>query len=441
MTSVRDPERFAALVDRAPLGRFVGRVTRVVGLLVECGGIHASLGELCEIRSRGRIQPLLAEVVGFRDGGTLVMPIGDAQGLGPGSRVRPLSRRLSIRAGDFLLGRVVDALGEPMDGKGAFPRGIAVDIERPAPSPLERAPIERPLPTGVSVIDGFLTLGRGQRVGIFAGSGVGKSTLLATIARETLADVNVIALIGERGSEVEPFIRRVLRDAGLRKSVLVVATSDQPPYLRFKAAFTAVAIAEYYRDRGRDVMLMMDSVTRLAGAAREIGLALGEPPTVKGYPPSFYSTMPRLLERLGRTMRGSITGLINVLVDQDDMNDPVADTCRAILDGHIVLSRTLFERGVHPAVDVAQSVSRVMGLVASSEHREAARRLRELLSVYEEHRDLLTIGAWREGGNPVLDRAVRLQPGIQRLVAQAGEGGRPFDATVAEMVALTKDLR
>lgn len=426
------------IVRDVPLGTRAGILTQVVGLLVECRGLGCALGDLCRVELPDDT-PLEMEVVGFRGASSLLMPLGEAEGLRPGARVVPLGRRLSARCGPFLLGRVLDGLGRPLDGGPPLPAaGAEVPLFRPAPPPLERVAIDEALPTGVSVIDGFLTLGRGQRIGIFAGSGVGKSTLLADVAREALADVNVIALVGERGREVGHFIEDALGKDGLSRSVLVVATSDAPPLIRIKAAFTAVAMAEWFRDQGHDVMMMVDSVTRLAAATREVGLALGEPPTVKGYPPSFFSIMPRLVERLGRTRQGSITGILTVLVDGDDLNDPVADTLRGLLDGHVVLSRDVAQRGHFPAVDVLKSISRIMNHVVTAEHREAAARVRSLIAAYEQVRDLVAVGAYKPGSDPKVDRAIGSINEVERLLAQAGRQGRPFDETVRRLLGLAK---
>lgn len=424
-----DVERAERVVGSTPLGKRAGTLVKVVGLLVECRGLYSALGDLCRIEI-GPDQWIDAEVVGFQEGGTLVMPLGNSEGLRPGARVLPLDRRAEVACSPELLGRVVDGLGRPMDGFPAPEVTRAMPLQRESPSPLTRGRIDEVLPTGISVIDGFCTLGRGQRVGIFAGSGVGKSTLLGDIARETLADVNVIALIGERGREVRHFIEEALGPEGLARSIVVVATSDSPPLIRMRASFTAVAIAEYFRDLGKDVMLMMDSVTRLAAATREVGLALGEPPTVRGYPPSFFSTMPRLVERLGKNDRGSITGIITVLVEADDMNDPVADTLRGLLDGHIVLSRKLAHRGTFPAVDVLGSVSRLMDQLVTLEHRAAAEDVRGLLAAYEEARDLIQVGAYKTGTDPKVDRARSSMESIEGLLVQRSGNGRSYEDTV-----------
>ncbi|MCB9834129.1 MAG: FliI/YscN family ATPase [Planctomycetes bacterium] len=422
-------DRYAATIAGLRNGRFFGKVTRVVGLTIECRGLQVGLGELCEVESSDGGAAILSEVVGFKGGTTILMPIEERAALAPGATVHPLHRKLTVSCGDFMLGRVLDALGRPLDAGPALPRGLDTPVFKPAPNPLLRENIDQSLESGVSVIDGLLTLGLGQRMGIFAGSGVGKSTLLGTIARESSADVNVIALIGERGREVREFIDKVLGPEGLAKSVLVVATSDSSPIMRQRGAFTATAIAEYFRDQGRDVMLMMDSITRLANATREIGLASGEPPTVKGYPPSFFSTMPKLVERMGRLQRGSITGLLTVLVDADDMNEPVADTMRGLLDGHIVLSRKIAARGQFPAVDVLNSTSRIMDAVVPEEQRLAARSVKEKLAVYEDARDLIMVGAYREGSDPRVDEAVGSHDRIMALLKQTSQNSRSMEET------------
>ena len=422
-------QRYEDGLKSLPLGRYVGKVTRVVGLTIECRGLVVGMGELCRVQNRTDGATILAETIGFREGTTILMPIEEAVDLSPGSAVHPLRKKLSISCSNAMLGRVVDALGNPLDGGPPLPRGVQTPVFRQAPNPLERKNIDTPLISGISAIDGVLTMGKGQRLGIFAGSGVGKSTLLGTIARDSSADVNVIALIGERGREVKEFIDKVLGPEGMARSVIVVATSDAPPILRKKGAFTATAIAEFFRDQGKDVMLMMDSITRLANATREIGLAAGEPPTVKGYPPSFFSTMPKIVERMGRLHHGSITGLLTVLVDADDMNEPVADTMRGLLDGHIVLSRKIASRGQYPAIDVLESVSRVMDAVVPEDHVSIARKFREILSTYEEARDLITVGAYREGSDPRVDMAIAKYPKIMDLLKQGGSESRPIEET------------
>ena len=422
-------ERYKAELDQMSLGRYVGSVTRVVGLTIECRGLVVGLGELCSVRSSHTNSSVLAETIGFREGTTILMPVEEAVDLAPGSTVHPLRKKLSISCSNAMLGRVVDALGNPMDGGPPLPRGVLTPVFRPAPNPLDRKNIDKPLISGISALDGILTMGTGQRMGIFAGSGVGKSTLMGTIARDSSADVNVIALIGERGREVKEFIEKVLGPEGLARSVVVVATSDATPILRMKGAFTATSIAEFFRDQGKDVMLMMDSITRLANATREIGLAAGEPPTVKGYPPSFFSTMPKIVERMGQLEHGSITGLLTVLVDADDMNEPVADTMRGLLDGHVVLSRKIASRGQYPAIDILESVSRVMDAVVPEDHVALAHRFRGILATYEESRDLISVGAYRSGSDPKVDEAIAKYPKIMELLKQSGKESRSMDET------------
>jgi FliI/YscN family ATPase len=432
------PEHLQAGLQRALAHnrpRVAGRVRSLVGVAVECSGMRGAVGELCTIHTeRGDLD---GEIVGFRQDRAIVMPLGEPRGMAPMDTVECHGRPLSVRVSDDLLGRVIDGLGRPLDGGGPLtgaPRPVTSD----APPALSRTGIDRPIETGVAAIDGFLTCGRGQRIGIFAGSGVGKSTLLGMIARGGAADVNVIALCGERGREVNEFLDDVLGPAGRRKSVVVVATSDAAPMVRYKAPFTAVAVAEWFRERGQNVLFMMDSVTRFAAAAREIGLAAGEPPTLRGYPPSLFAQLPRLIERLGNDAHGSITGLLTVLVDGDDLNEPVSDALRGYLDGHIVLSRTIAARGKLPAIDVVSSVSRSMIRVAGSEHRQRATSLRELLAHYEANRDLVQVGAYRRGADPLLDRAMARMPSLERLLYQGVET-RPFADTLARMAAVLED--
>ncbi|NRA95476.1 MAG: FliI/YscN family ATPase [Planctomycetes bacterium] len=430
-----DAARFESLARSVPVGGRTGVLTQVVGLLVECRGLNSALGDLCRVEGPDG-ESLDMEVVGFRGASSLLMPLGESHGLRPGARVIPKGCRLDVQCSEAVLGRVLDGLGHPIDGGPAISAGRRLPLVRQAPMPLERENIDEPLPTGVSVLDGFLTLGRGQRIGIFSGSGVGKSTLLGDIARGTTADVNVIALIGERGREVRHFIEESLGPEGLRRSVLIVATSDAPPLIRIKACFTAVAIAEWFRDLGKDVMMMVDSVTRLAGATREVGLALGEPPTVRGYPPSFFSSMPRIVERLGRTQRGSITGIFTVLVDGDDMNEPVTDTLRGLLDGHVVLSRAIAQRGRFPAVDVLQSTSRIMDRVTSDEHRADAREVRMLMAAFEDARDLVSIGAYKPGNDAKVDRALAVKDALDSLLTQDQGTARAFEDTLARLAEI-----
>ncbi len=425
-----------SLMTGAPVSAGVryGRVSGMAGISLEAVGLDAALGDICRIRSSCGEVP--AEVVGFDEERLVLMPIGDARGVGPGDPVLATGRPLEVRVGPGALGRVLDALGRPLDG-GPPVRGKEVPILRDAPPPMSRVPIERPIETGISAIDGFLTMGLGQRTGIFAGSGVGKSTLLGMIAKASSADVNVIALVGERGREVRDFVEEVLGEEGMAKSVLVVSTSDTAPLLRYKAVFTAIAVAEAFRDEGLDVLFMMDSVTRFAAAAREIGLAVGEPPTLRGYPPSFFAVLPKVVERLGTSDCGSITGLFTILVEGDDLNEPVSDTMRGLLDGHFVLDRRIASLGRFPAIDVLASVSRLMPKVTSREHVEAARVIRAMLARHEENKDLIQVGAWQRGADPDLDRAVDAMPEILELLHQ-GTSRRGAEETMARMAKLVR---
>jgi len=387
--------------------RVNGKVTQVIGLTVESEGPDASVGELCKIYPLKGGAPIPAEVVGFRDNRLLLMPLGELQSIGAGCDVVATGRPLTVQVGSELLGKVLDGLGQPLDGSRLPLNMPHYPTHRTPSNPLSRPRVTEPIGTGVRAIDGLLTVGRGQRIGIFAGSGVGKSTLLGMIARNTAADVNVIALIGERGREVLEFIERDLGPEGLARSVVVAATSDQPALIRIKGALIATTIAEYFRDRGLNVMLMMDSVTRYAMAMREVGLAIGEPPATRGYTPSVFAALPKLLERAGNGPTGSITAFYTVLVDGDDMNEPIADAVRGILDGHIVLNRNLANKGHFPAIDVLASVSRVMNDIVTEEQRSAAEELKKLLAVYRTSEDLINIGAYQHGSNPEIDRAIQ----------------------------------
>ena len=405
-------------IAAAPMVRRLGQVCSYNGLVIEAQGPEVGVGELCEIE-RGSAAPILAEVVGFRNGRTQLMPFGDIEGLSPGQRIRTCERRLAVPVGDALLGRVVNAFCEPVDGRALHcERRYA--LRRTPINPLDRAPITAAVATGVRTIDTLLTVGEGQRIGVFAGSGVGKSTLLGALAREVKADVTVLALIGERGREVGDFLRNSLGEAGLRRSVVMVATADEPAVTRVHAAHAAHAVAEYFRDSGRTVLLVIDSMTRFAMAQREIGLATGEPPTFRGYTPSVFAQLPRMLERCGKLRSGgSITGVYSVLVEGDDMNEPVTDHMRAILDGHIVLSRELAARGHHPAIDVLHSASRVMDAVVSAEQLAVAREARRQLALYEGSRDLIELGAHQRGANPVLDRVIDRRQALEDVLRQA----------------------
>ena len=405
----------------------LGKVVNVVGLTIESNGPDAKLDDLCRIivdKDENRF--IMAEVIGFKDGKTLLMPFETTEGIGSGCIVENMGYPLSVSVGEDMLGLTLDGLGRPIDGS----EYIGTDtyrIDAPSPDPLSREIITEPLPLGVKAVDGLITLGKGQRIGIFAGSGVGKSTLLGMFARNTKADINVIALIGERGREVREFIERDLGEEGMKRSVLVVATSDKPALVRRKAAQTATAIAEYFRDQGNDVLLMMDSLTRFSMAQREIGLASGEPPVTRGYPPSVYAEMPKLLERAGNSDKGSITGLYTVLVDGDDFNEPITDTARSILDGHIMLDRKLGHKNHYPAIDVLQSISRCMSQIATSEHKAAAGKLKNVLATYNEAEELINIGAYKSGANKNIDYAIEKIDAINEFLCQDVDSKYSFD--------------
>jgi len=390
------------------------------------------------VKSKGGETVCLSEVVGFRNNRVLSMVLGEANRVSPGSEIVATGKTLSVSVGENLLGRVIDGLGQPIDGKGPLLASEMRSIYNAPPSPLERRRISDRIVTGIRSIDSLLTCGKGQRIGIFAGSGVGKSVMLGMIARDTSADVNVIALVGERGREVGEFLDRELGPEGLKRSVVVVATSDQAALIRIKAAFMATSIAEYFRDRGNDVMLLMDSVTRLAMSQREVGLAIGEPPTTKGYTPSVFAILPKLLERAGNAKKGSITGLYTVLVEGDDMNEPVADAVRSILDGHIVLSRRLASAGHYPAVDVLESVSRVMPSITTPEHRKAAQRLLDLMATYREAEDLINIGAYVKGSNPRIDAAVAKIDAMRAFLRQAPDEKEDIVQSIEQLIELMK---
>lgn len=414
---------------------YEGSVVQVLGLVLEVEGVTSQIGDLCYIQGQNAI-PISAEVVGFRGDRVMLMPLADLYGIRPGSKVVSRDRPFTIRVGEDLKGRILDGMGHPMDGKGPIESRTLWSLTHTPPHPLGRRPIDEPLCTGIRAIDGLLTCGRGQRIGIFAGSGVGKSTLMGMIARNSAADVNVVALIGERGREVREFIERDLGEEGLKRSVLVVSTSDQPALMRIKGAWVATAIAEYFRDQGADVALLMDSVTRFAMGQREIGLAVGEPPVSKGYPPSLFSLLPKLLERTGTSNKGNITSFYTVLVESDDLNEPLVDTVRSIVDGHIVLSRDLAMENHYPAIDILGSVSRLMPSITDKEHQKAAGRLREVLATYERSKDLINIGAYVTGSNAQIDFAQKMLPSIKSFLKQPAQEVSPYPETLAALKKL-----
>jgi len=402
-------EKYLNALEKASTCLLKGKISQAIGLTLEASGPRVKLGELCYIKTNyagGQMVP--AEVVGFKDRKILLMPLGNLEGIGPGSELLATGTTLRVAVGMELKGRVLNGLGEIIDDKGRIKPELTYPVMNSPPNPLKRQRITQVLPVGIKAIDGLITVGKGQRMGILAGSGVGKSTLIGMIARNTEADINVIALIGERGREVREFLEKDLGEEGLAKSVVVVATSDQPALVRLKGAFVATSIAEYFRDQGLDVLLLMDSLTRFALAQREVGLAIGEPPATRGYTPSVFALLPKLLERAGMDERGSITGLYSVLVEGDDLNEPVTDAVRGIVDGHIALNRNLAALNLYPAIDIAQSISRVMIDIASPEHMAAANRFRSILATYEEARDLIDIGAYKKGSNPRIDEAIAL---------------------------------
>lgn len=413
-----------------------GKIENIVGMSIEASGGRGAIGDICRIYSAESNSQVLAEVVGFKNDHMLLMPYQNMNGLAPGSFVRNTGRRLRLQVGDFLRGRIINAMGKPIDGLMPFPEGDSYYVDSPYINPLTRPPIRERVDFGVRAIDSTLTIGKGQRIGIFAGSGVGKSTLMGMIAKNVKTDINVIALVGERGREVLEFVQKDLGEEGMRRSVLVVATSDQPAMLRMKCPSVATAIAEYFRDQGKDVLLMMDSLTRFAMAQREIGLAVGEPPVARGYTPSIYAELPKLLERSGNFERGSITGVYTVLVEGDDTNEPIADTVRGILDGHIVLSRKLANANHFPAIDVSASISRLMVEIVSPKHRELASKLRDILSVYEKNEDLLSIGAYKAGTNPRLDYAVSKIDQINAFLMQGINESFSYDESLRELEAI-----
>ncbi len=427
-------KKLAGMIKNAETVSYIGKIENVVGMAIEASGSRASIGDIAMIYDEDKNRQIPVEIVGFKDNRLQLMAYENLNGISAGSFVRNTGKRLKIPVGEFLRGRIIDAVGKPMDGKGDLETQRYYYVENSYINPLARPPIDEVMPFGVKAIDGLNTIGKGQRIGIFAGSGVGKSTLLGMIARNVKTDINVIALVGERGREVREFVEKDLGEEGLKRSVIVVATSDQPAMLRMKCPLVATTIAEYFRDQGKDVLLMMDSLTRFAMAQREIGLAIGEPPVARGYTPSIYAEFPKLLERSGNFEKGSITGVYTVLVEGDDTNEPVADTVRGILDGHIVLSRKLANENHFPAIDINASISRLMTNIVTPEHRQLASAFRDILSVYEKNEDLISIGAYKAGTNPNLDKAVSKIERVNRFLMQ--EVGEKFE--IDEIIRLMR---
>ncbi len=425
-------QKLGKSIEKTSLIRNYGYITRVVGLIIESEGPQVSIGEMCLIENHTR--KVKAEVIGFDKNRVLLMPIGDMKGINPGARVVATGKKLTIRVGKELMGHVLNGLGEPLNKENiVLSEFKEVSVIKKPPEAMKRQRISETLSLGIRSIDGLLTCGRGQRIGIFSGSGVGKSTLMGMVARNTEADINVIGLVGERGREVRDFIERDLGKEGLERSIVVVATSDKPALVRFKAAQVTTAIAEYFRDQGKDVLLMMDSLTRVAMALREVGLAAGEPPATRGYPPSVFAELPKLLERTGANDRGTITALYSVLVEGDDFNEPVSDTVRGILDGHIALSRDLASRNHYPAVDILDSVSRVMPDIINEEHQQAAGEIRKMVANYRDSEDLINIGAYEPGSNPEVDKAIAKIDKINKFLQQDTNEKADFKETINEL--------
>lgn len=426
-----DIDKYKNIIEETACIECGGKVSQIVGLTVEAVGLSANIGDICKIYTKDHSDYVLSEVVGFKDKNILLMPFGSLSGIGPENHISATHSSLKVKVGDALCGRVLDALGNPMDGLGDIEAQDIYPIDNAPPNPLQRGRIKELLPLGVKAIDSLLTVGRGQRMGIFAGSGVGKSTLLGMIARSTDADINVITLVGERGREVREFIEKDLKEEGLKKSVLVVATSDQPAIMRLKSAMVGTSIAEYFRDQGKKVLLLMDSLTRFAMAQREIGMAIGEPPISRGFTPSVYSIMPKLLERSGASNKGSITGLYTVLVEGDDMNEPISDTVRGILDGHIVLSRQLANNNHYPSIDILASVSRVMPDIVSDDHMEKAGFIKKIMATYKKAQDLISIGAYKAGSSEEIDQAIALIEPINEMLKQKVSEHFTLDETMS----------
>ncbi|MCG8539820.1 MAG: flagellar protein export ATPase FliI [Clostridia bacterium] len=423
-------KKYFSVLENTDLLKYSGRVSKLVGLTIESQGPAVEIGEICYIYPLKGGEPIKSEVVGFKEGIVLLMPLGDMNGIGPGSKVVATGHSLQVNVGEHLLGRVLDGLGNPIDDKGLITSQKKYSVDNSPPNPLLRNKITEALPLGIKAIDGLLTCGKGQRMGIFSGSGIGKSTLLGMIAKNTEADINVIALIGERGREVREFIENDLQEEGLKRSVLVIATSDKPALVRTKAAYIATAIAEHFRDLGKNVMLMMDSLTRFSLAQREVGLAVGEPPVTRGYTPSVFATLPKLLERAGNSDAGSITALYTVLVDGDDLNEPITDAVRGILDGHIFLSRKLASQGHYPAIDIMNSISRIMPNIVGDSQVTASRIFREYLSIYKEAEDLINIGAYSKGSNRKIDLAIEKMDSYNKFLRQGFDEKIDFEDTL-----------
>lgn len=433
-------KKYIKAVKEKRFMKYTGKITRVTGLTIESNGPMATMGELCYIYPDKSKEPILSEVVGFKEDKILLMPLGEMEGIASGSMVVGSGKTLSVTVGNDLIGRVLDGLGNPIDGKGTIKSNKSYPVSNQPPNPLDRTVIDKPLSFGIKAIDGLLTCGKGQRIGVFAGSGVGKSTLMGMISRNSTADINVIGLIGERGREVKEFLEKDLTEDGLKKSIIVVATSDEPALVRLKGAMVTTAIAEYFRDEGFNVMLLMDSLTRFAMAQREIGLAIGEPPVSRGFTPSVFAIMPKLLERAGTSDKGSITGLYTVLVDGDDLSEPVTDAARGILDGHIVLSRDMANSNHYPAIDVLASISRVMPSIATKEHIKMANAIKDIMAVYKESEDLINIGAYKIGSNKKIDLAIKLIDRINEFLKQQTDISTSFEETLNEIEKIYNDL-
>jgi flagellum-specific ATP synthase len=431
-------EKIQHILKNESLGTYVGKITKIVGLRIESNGPLSKIGDICEIESLDKTQTVLAEVVGVEGLNVYLLPYTDLEGIGFGSKVINLNHVLEIPVGKNMLGRIVDPLGRPIDGRGEIETREVYSVKGTRINPFERPRIQEILSLGVRSIDSLLTMGKGQRCGIFAGSGVGKSTLMGMIARNVKADINVIALVGERGREVNEFIEKDLGPEGLARSIVVVATSDESAMMRSKCALSATTIAEYFRDQGLDVLLMMDSLTRFAMAEREIGLSVGESPIARGYTPSIYTALPKLLERAGNTQKGSITGLYTVLVEGDDSNEPISDTVRGIIDGHIMLSRKIAMKNHYPAIDILASISRLMSDIATDQHKKMASKIRQLMAIYQENEDLLSIGAYKSGSNPSLDESIKKIQSINRFLVQEVSEVSSFDESIKSMENVLK---